>query len=84
MQTSFDDLINSFIENKVGISDNFLNEDLSVHLEQNITDLNSGKQLLAAGTGNDTQVLHNKLFRSDVIYWLDRKHNDPMKIISLT
>lgn len=29
----------------------------------------------AAGTGNEG-VDHNKLFRSDVIYWLDRKHHN--------
>ncbi len=29
-----------------------------------------------AGTGNDTDVAHNKAVRSDMIYWLDRKHNN--------
>ncbi len=33
--------------------------------------------MLSAGTGNEVKVLHDKLFRSDMIYWLDRKHNDP-------
>ncbi|MEO8769903.1 MAG: 2OG-Fe(II) oxygenase [Ferruginibacter sp.] len=76
MQTSYNTLINSFIENKVGISENFLSESLSKHLEENLIKLDIGKQLLSAGTGNDVNVTHNKLFRSDVIYWLDRKHND--------
>ena len=30
----------------------------------------------SAGTGNNTIIEHNKLFRSDMIYWLDRKHNN--------
>lgn len=30
-----------------------------------------------AGTGNDTRVTHDKLYRSDQIYWLDKNHNDP-------
>ena len=76
MQTIFNEFINSFIENKVGISENFLSESLSKHLEENLIKLDIGKQLLSAGTGNDVHVLHNKLFRSDIIYWLDRKHND--------
>ena len=76
MHTSFNVLINSFIENKVGISDHFLSDVLCTKLEENITSLNIEKQLLSAGTGNDTHVLHNKLFRSDIIYWLDRKHNN--------
>lgn len=29
-----------------------------------------------AGTGNDVIVVHDKLYRSDKIYWLDREHND--------
>lgn len=29
-----------------------------------------------AGTGQDTKAGQNKLFRSDIIYWLDRKHNN--------
>ena len=31
--------------------------------------------LKVAGTGND-KVEYSNTFRSDVIYWLDRKHND--------
>jgi len=29
-----------------------------------------------AGTGNDALIVHNKLVRSDMIYWLDRKNNN--------
>lgn len=76
MQASFNSLINSFIENKIGISENFLSVPLSQHLEENLTRLHTGKQMRSAGTGNDVKVLHNKLFRSDIIYWLDRRHND--------
>ncbi|MEO6670846.1 MAG: 2OG-Fe(II) oxygenase [Ferruginibacter sp.] len=76
MQTTFNELINSFIENKVGITENFLSESLSKHLKENLISLGIGNQLVPAGTGNDVQVLHNKSFRSDAIYWLDRKHND--------
>lgn len=30
----------------------------------------------AAGTGNEVIVNHDKLVRSDVIYWLDRSHDN--------
>lgn len=76
MQKSFDTLINSFIENKIGIADNFLSDSLALHLKENLTDLYSAKQLLNAGTGQDIKAGQNKLFRSDIIYWLDRKHNN--------
>ena len=72
----FDTLIDSFISNKIGIADNFLSEALALHLKENLYGLYSRKLLLSAGTGNETLVLHNKLVRSDRIYWLDRRHND--------
>lgn len=75
----FNTLIDSFIDNKVGIAENFLNPSLAAHLKDNLNELYSGKQLLSAGTGNDKITSHDKLVRSDKIYWLDRKHNDPFE-----
>ena len=76
MQKIFNTLIDSFIDNKVGLAENFLSESLALHLKENLTKLYTEKKLRSAGTGNDSLVVHNKLFRSDVIYWLDRKHNN--------
>ncbi|WP_316750098.1 2OG-Fe(II) oxygenase [Pedobacter gandavensis] len=77
MEEIFNTLIDSFIKDKVGIADLFLNDNLSSHLKNNLTRLYQGNLLLSAGTGNDTVVVQDKLFRSDRIYWLDRAHNDP-------
>ena len=76
MQQSFDTLINSFIENKVGISANFLSLQLAGDLKENLLQLYSGKSMLPAGTGNQELVAHNKSVRGDVIYWLDKAHNN--------
>jgi SM-20-related protein len=76
LQEIFDVLINSFIETKIGITGNFLSKQLSAHLVDNLNTLYDNKHMQAAGTGNDTITLQNKLVRSDVIYWLDRKHED--------
>lgn len=76
LQETFDHLIDSFISNKVGIANDFLSESLSAHLKANLKNLYADKQMQSAGTGNDTEVVHDKRFRSDVIYWLDRKHDD--------
>jgi len=73
----FNTLIDSFIDNKVGIAENFLSEALASHLKDNLKKLYSEKQLLNAGTGNETVIVQDKLVRGDKIYWLDRKHNDP-------
>lgn len=76
MQQSFDTLINSFIENKVGISANFLSLQLAGDLKGNLLQLHSGKSMLPAGTGNHLLVTQDKSVRGDVIYWLDKAHNN--------
>ena len=76
MEKIFNTLINSFIENKIGIAENFLSEPLSLNLKENLKTLYQESQLQSAGTGKNTKVEYNKLFRSDLIYWLDRTHNN--------
>jgi SM-20-related protein len=75
----FDSLVNSFIENKVGLAENFLSESLAAHLKENLLALFAKNQLLPAGTGNNKKFNYDKLIRSDIIYWLDRKHGDPFE-----
>ena len=75
LEKIFNTLVNSFIENKVGIAENFLSESLSLHLKENLTTLYAERLLKVAGTGN-TNVKHDNQFRSDIIYWLDRGHNN--------
>lgn len=77
MEKIFNQLINSFIDNKIGIAENFLSKTLACQLKNNLTTLYKENSLRPAGTGNDTIVVHNQLIRGDKIYWLDRKHNNP-------
>ncbi len=60
----------------MGIAEGFLSKALAKHLADNLQTLYASNLMLSAGTGNESVVAHDKLFRSDVIYWLDRKHND--------
>ena len=76
MQTIFDTLINSFVENRVGIAENFLSPQLAGDLKNNLIQLFESRRMQSAGTGNSERVSHDKSVRSDVIYWLDKKHND--------
>ncbi|WP_316845863.1 2OG-Fe(II) oxygenase [Pedobacter psychrodurus] len=76
MEKIFDCLIDSFIEDKVGIAENFLSVSLAAHLKNNLIGLFENKKLLNAGVGNANVVNQDKLIRSDVIYWLDRKHEN--------
>ena len=77
MQNTFNTLIDSFIDNKVGIAENFLSEGLASHLKDNLHSLYAEKQLVAAGTGNEKVTVLNSLVRGDKIFWLDRSHNNP-------
>lgn len=72
----FNTLIDSFINDKVGIVKNFVTQKLALDLTGNLTALFANKLLLQAGTGNSKEVVHNMLVRGDMIYWLDRKHNN--------
>ncbi len=76
MELIFDELIDTYLATNVGMVKNFLSKALSAHLVDNITALYAGNMLLYGGTGNDKLVSHNKLVRSDKIYWLDRLHNN--------
>lgn len=77
MEKIFDCLIDSYIEDKVGITKDFLSLALAANLKDNLLKLFKDQQLLSAGIGNNLLVSQDKLIRSDVIYWLDRAHNNP-------
>ncbi|MEO6812702.1 MAG: 2OG-Fe(II) oxygenase [Ginsengibacter sp.] len=76
METIFNTLIDSFINDKVGIAEHFLNESLAGHLKENLTNLFARNKMQLGGTGNNAIVDHNNLVRGDSIHWLDRAHND--------
>jgi SM-20-related protein len=76
LEKIFNTLIDSFISDKVGIAEDFLSTSLAFHLKENMMTLFRDQLMRPAGTGNDTLVVHNKLVRSDMIYWLDRKNNN--------
>jgi SM-20-related protein len=75
----FNGLIDSYIADKVGITDDFLSVPLAALLKKNLLALYANEKLLAAGIGNENNLLHDKLLRSDKIYWLDRTHNDDVE-----
>jgi SM-20-related protein len=72
----FNNLIDSFVEDRVGISENFLNTTLAAQLKENLLALYANDAMHLAGIGNDAVQAHDQLIRSDKIYWLDRAHNN--------
>lgn len=76
MENEFETLISSFIDNKVGLHYNFLKLDLSKQLQEHLLQLFEDNRLKLAGVGNDTKFQNDKSVRNDIIYWLDRKHEN--------
>ncbi len=76
MDSQFSTLVDSYLEYKVGIVENFLSPALALHLKENLIALFHEKRFKPAGTGNEKEVRQDKSIRSDQIFWLDRKHNN--------
>jgi len=79
MENKFEELIASYIENKVGIAEHFLSDSLAFGLKQNLLLLNQKNLLIEAGTGNSNVISYDSAVRSDSIYWLDKKNNNPFE-----
>lgn len=69
-------LIDSYIDNQVGIADHFLSDELAARMKDHLLSLYAENRLSAAGTGNHALVSIDQSVRSDMIYWLDRAHNN--------
>lgn len=69
-------MIETYLADKVGISEHFLSESLSGQLKANLLTLFDQNELLTAGTGNENKILKDTAIRSDKIYWLDKSHDD--------
>jgi SM-20-related protein len=76
LEKAFEAIIDSFLEKRVGLSENFLELSLSNDLKGNLLSLFLEKKLKEAGIGNQKSFNKDKLIRGDKIYWLDRKHNN--------
>ena len=76
MNNTFDLLIDSYLDNKVGIDAAFISERLSNGLQEHIQQLQQDGQMIFAGIGNaEIKDAHQKV-RGDKIYWLDKNHHN--------
>ena len=76
MNTAFDLLLDSYINNHIGIDNCFLSEALANGLQQNIVQLQKDELMTAAGIGNEEVKDAKQKMRGDKIYWLDKKHDN--------
>lgn len=80
MQQIFESFIESFIAQKVGVSEHFLSSDLASQLKVNLQTLFDQDKMKAAGIGNELIVQKDTSFRSDKIYWLDKGSTNTSEI----
>ena len=73
MEAKFEELIEGFITNKVGISEAFLSLPLATALQQNIARLSRDSRMLMAGIGNNTLKDKTQKIRGDRTCWIDNK-----------
>jgi SM-20-related protein len=76
MHNPHDQLIDSFLENNIGIDTDFLSEDLSNGLQENIKHLQADDLMTFAGVGNETVMDNTQQMRGDKIYWMDKSHDN--------
>lgn len=76
MHQPFDLLINSYLDNAIGIDTGFITAKLSAGLQQNILQLQKDGRMKAAGIGNDELKDVGQQVRTDKICWLDKDHEN--------
>jgi SM-20-related protein len=76
MYNQFDLLIDTYLENNMGIDAGFLNEKLSDGLQQNILQLQQDGLMKPAGIGNEMVLDTHQKMRGDKIYWMDKSHDN--------
>lgn len=76
MPHSFDILINSYLNDNIGIDTNFLNKELCQGLHTNILHLQQDGRMQSAGIGNSHIKDVQQQMRGDTIYWMDKNHDN--------
>ena len=76
MLSIFDTIIDSYLATEVGICDSFLDKDLCANLILELHNKLDNNEMHKAGIGAKKMEQHDANFRSDKIFWLDRKHGN--------
>ena len=77
MNSRFEALIETYIDNQIGICDQFLSKELSGQLQKNLIDLEQSDKMKSAGIGNQLVKDPRQNKRGDKIYWLESDTTDP-------
>ena len=72
----FDLIIDTYLDNNIGIDVDFISKKLSAGLQQNIAQLQKDDMMTFAGVGNEKVMDANQQMRGDKIYWMDKSHDN--------
>ncbi len=72
----FDLLIDTYLNNNIGIDVDFISKKLSAGLQQNIAQLQKDDLMTFAGVGNENVMDAQQQMRGDKIYWMDKSHDN--------
>lgn len=75
MIARFEELVNSFVDNRIGLCEHFLSLELATLLQQDLQNLDRDNRMFAAGIGNNDIKDTKQKTRGDRIFWLDKKNN---------
>ena len=71
MEAKFEELIEGFVTNKIGISEAFLSIPLAAALQQNLLRLQRDSRMIRAGIGNAVMKDKTQKIRGDKTCWLE-------------
>ena len=80
MEAKFEELIEGFVNNNIGISDTFLSIPLAAALQQNLLRLKRDSRMMSAGIGNAQVKDKNQKIRGDKTCWLDGKSKNSAEL----
>ena len=76
MNARYEELIGTYVDNKVGICEQFLSNDLALLLRQNLIKLEKAEMMRSAGIGNNQDADAKQQWRGDKIFWIDNDTNE--------
>jgi SM-20-related protein len=76
MDDKFDELIGTYIQNRIGISNHFISKELAVSLHKNLLALDEEDKMKTAGIGNLFVKDRDQDKRGDKIFWIDNQSDE--------
>jgi SM-20-related protein len=76
MDDKFEELIGTYIQNRIGISNHFITKELAVGLQKNLLSLDEEDKMKTAGIGNLFIKERNQDKRGDKVFWIDNQSDE--------